>query len=555
MHFALCLWGIVRSLRYTINSLRQYCLNPITNGGHTYEIYMHTYKFKGSYSRARSHEVNIQLNFSEWSLLNPDHIYVEDQDLFDSKMNLTEYQTMGDPWHNNYESFRNHLRALNSLNYLATTVEKDSKHKHFDALVFLRPDATYLNELPYYLMEHFQDTLFLPDFHRSCQGGEYNDRMAMGDLRSALVYGKRYQNALEYSRRKPLHSETFTYDTLHEGNVTVKEIPFRFKRTRANGAFHVRDEKAIVSPRQQKPEQQYKTTLALRMVYTVLEEVTNHKVYIWNHDDHENLYCKPNPYLSLEDCIAYRRKSRHKRLKGLLSNQSAALDPDDGDEEGLLGAKETTFAHRATGQRAEISGVLLPSDLSVVGSQITSSSTSTGTSADRPKTQRGQQLRGRSPAGHPHSPGAGTAQGVRARSRARATRARAHGQQGEVGGWVEGPVQGQTEGRGVPESGRRGQNGPGSSPTPATAMARAGTVPNPQETEALLAAQRRRQQQRQDRQDKLQLRRDAESFAVAVGNSNKAPSAAKSPEGTSEEATAVTRPTVTKRRAAQRLHQ
>lgn len=115
MHIAICLWGIVRSLRYTIDSLRQHCLDPIISGGHTYEIFMHTYRFSGTYTGLRSGEVEVQLNFSEWNLLTPDHVYVEDQDLFDQQVNYSKYQSLEDPWHNNYASFTNHIRALNSL--------------------------------------------------------------------------------------------------------------------------------------------------------------------------------------------------------------------------------------------------------------------------------------------------------------------------------------------------------------------------------------------------------------------------------------------------------
>jgi len=310
MHFAICVWGIARSLSFTVDSIHKYCLDPIINAGHTYEIYMHTYNFSGVYVNERSHEMGVQLNFSEWQILKPDHIFIENQDEFDRSTDYKAYHTMGDPWHNEFVSFQNHLRAMNSLNYLAHVVEKESKKKHFDGIMYLRPDVTYLNELPFYLLEHVRNTLFLPDFHRSCRGGEYNDRMAMGDLRSGLIYGKKFEGALEYSKTHLLHSEKFMHDYLVMNNVTVKEIPFRFRRTRAKGEFHVRDGTAIVSPQKQKPHQEYQTNFLLRWIYTLIEMVTDHSVYVWNHDDDENLYCKPHPYLSRKQVQQYRKLSR-----------------------------------------------------------------------------------------------------------------------------------------------------------------------------------------------------------------------------------------------------
>jgi hypothetical protein len=69
-----------------------------------------------------------------------------------------------------------------------------SKRKQVDAVVFLRPDVQIISELPVYLVPRFglgSQTVFVPDFHRSCDGGELNDRMAMGNLPAALAYGKR----------------------------------------------------------------------------------------------------------------------------------------------------------------------------------------------------------------------------------------------------------------------------------------------------------------------------------------------------------------------------
>lgn len=66
----------------------------------------------------------------------------------------------------------------------------------------------------------------------------------MGDLSAALVYGRKFEHALNYSVRRPLHSEKFTFDYLsaasQRGELRVLEMPFRFRRTRAKGAVHDR---------------------------------------------------------------------------------------------------------------------------------------------------------------------------------------------------------------------------------------------------------------------------------------------------------------------------
>eukprot|EP00601_Ochromonadales_sp_CCMP2298_P015942 CAMPEP_0173237802 /NCGR_PEP_ID=MMETSP1142-20121109/12265_1 /TAXON_ID=483371 /ORGANISM="non described non described, Strain CCMP2298" /LENGTH=261 /DNA_ID=CAMNT_0014168557 /DNA_START=133 /DNA_END=918 /DNA_ORIENTATION=- len=244
----------MRSLRYTIHSLHHFMLTPIRRSGNTYEIFMHTYNFSGVYENARNNEVAAQLNFSDWKILKPDHILVEDQDEYDKYANYEQYMDMGDPWHNDYVSFRNHLRALHALQQLAIALEEASHQR---------------------------------------QGGEYNDRMALGDMDSALVYGRRIEHALEYSRRNPLHAEKFIYGHLTASNVTVLEVPLRFRRVRSSGDEHYRDSH-VPSPDEQ-PEHVYRTPWVLRQIYGVIEATTGG--YVWNHNDRDNVYCRPHSYL------------------------------------------------------------------------------------------------------------------------------------------------------------------------------------------------------------------------------------------------------------------
>ena len=97
------------------------------------------------------------------------------------------------------------MRALHSLHQLALAVQaadtqarRNASLPHtarpYDAVIFLRPDVALLHPLPVRLLELFpHDTLFVPDFHRSCDGTEYNDRFAMGGLGPALTYGRRFR--------------------------------------------------------------------------------------------------------------------------------------------------------------------------------------------------------------------------------------------------------------------------------------------------------------------------------------------------------------------------
>jgi hypothetical protein len=221
MHIAICIWGLLRSLRFTIHSYHIFILKALIHRGHTYDTFLHTYSLSKNYTNIRNHEKSIVLDFSEWKLLHPNYVYVENQDEFDASINYPLYRKKGDPWNNDYYSFSNHIRALNSLHHVTLVVESVSKYRNYDAILFLRPDVQFLHPLPVSLLElssiHKSKSFwFIPDFHRSCDGSELNDRMAMGSLSAGLEHGKKLQTAFLYSQHHILHAEKFSYDHLYQ---------------------------------------------------------------------------------------------------------------------------------------------------------------------------------------------------------------------------------------------------------------------------------------------------------------------------------------------------
>lgn len=384
MRVAICIWGLLRSLRYTIDSFEEHILTAFHRYNVSYDIYVHTYNISGSYQNTRNHEKSVTLNISEWQLLRPNYIYIENQDELDSRLNYSLFESSGDPWHNDFASFKNHMRALNSLYHLTQVVESAHIQRPYDAVVFLRPDVRFLTDLPLQLLFHastMQETdLFVPDFHRSCQGNEFNDRMALGKVEAVLTYGKKFETAYEFSLHHKLHAEKFTYHQLttysgisplnnnshssnlrvnHHGHgLRVREVPFRFQRIRASGDIHLRDYEAVTPAHQAHLEQQgeyfvghgKRTPWILRMFYTLLEVLTLGQVYVWNHDDHGNVFCHPHPYI---DPVTLHHLQQH-YSQSSVSAFSAFNQPEQQQQDGPKIQPVTSTSHLALQGRDRI---------------------------------------------------------------------------------------------------------------------------------------------------------------------------------------------------------
>ncbi len=223
----ICFFGLLKSLKYTINSIHNNILRELIINGYYINIYLHTYDLK-TLTNKRNNEKDIKLNVNDYKLLEPDFLSITSQSAFDSILNLSRYLIKGDPWPENPKvSLLNLLRQLNSLN----VVTKMHSSKNYLIYLYLRPDIKYLNKFDVNIIRNYKkNELYTPSWGTF---GGLNDRMCLGDKQTILKYGNRIAYAANYSKTNKLHSETFLKNVM-SGHV-IKDIKLKAHRVRANG--------------------------------------------------------------------------------------------------------------------------------------------------------------------------------------------------------------------------------------------------------------------------------------------------------------------------------
>jgi len=237
MKIALGFWGLTRSLKYTHASIQENILDVLKNNNIEYTIFMHTYCVDGLYSNPRAGEKNITLDNDEHKLLNADKIHIDNQDEIKEKINLKKYRSRRDPWKTNYKTVDNFILAMYSKTCLCGMIH-DAKIE-YDYVLFLRPDVKYVNKLKINWFKTVTDRVIcIPNFQLSKR---FNDRFAITNMKNYLLYGSLFNKLHNYSKRNPLHSETYIATMLKKNGVRWVPVRFYFMRTRAGGKIDKRD--------------------------------------------------------------------------------------------------------------------------------------------------------------------------------------------------------------------------------------------------------------------------------------------------------------------------
>jgi hypothetical protein len=241
---AICFWGLTRSLKYTINSIKKCIFEPLSKSGIVFDIYLHTYIIDGKYSNPRAKE-DVFLDNEEYKLLKPTYYKIENQSVVSKKINFEKYKSMANPWALD-STFNFHLLALWSLQQV--TKLWSLRSEEYSNIMYCRPDVEYLCPIDIRLLQQQSNDIYITNFaHFANKKVDQNkfgmgaDRFAIGKPQIMKIYGNRFDEAYIYSKTRELYSRTFLEDTLNKHNIKIKFINFTFIRIRANGRKSKKD--------------------------------------------------------------------------------------------------------------------------------------------------------------------------------------------------------------------------------------------------------------------------------------------------------------------------
>lgn len=235
---AICFFGLTRSLKYTIDSIRTFLLDPLLLAGIAYDVYVHTYNSSIVFS-PRAGERNLNIEWSDYKLLHPKRFQIDSAELISNALVNPRMQHIlknGDPWKEKkpHITLRNHVLALYSIKVL-TDMWLNSKCK-YDAVIVTRSDLYFFQPLELSLITGIQTgNIYIPSWGK---WGGLNDRFALGAPDVMEAYGHRYNMVDEYVVNRPLHAESFVKAILTNKGWSINFLPcFAFSRVRANGVM------------------------------------------------------------------------------------------------------------------------------------------------------------------------------------------------------------------------------------------------------------------------------------------------------------------------------
>jgi len=234
MKFCICFFGVIgRSLNHTIKSIENNIFNVLKSNNIEYDVYIHN-NYIETITCPRAQESNCKINNLIYKELNPTRYNETPQEDFDASYNWESIFKNGDMHRDNFESIKNAIRELHSIQQV-TRLWKDAPK--YDFYLYLRPDLLYTTELDIELILtniHKNNSIFTPDWGKFLG---FNDRIYGGGYETILKIANRIDNIEELieNTRIQYNAELYMKQIISKFKIDVIYIKIKGLRVRANG--------------------------------------------------------------------------------------------------------------------------------------------------------------------------------------------------------------------------------------------------------------------------------------------------------------------------------
>jgi hypothetical protein len=236
---AIIFFGLARSTRFTIDSIRANVLDPNDRPG-LETVRVCSLNMIDRIHNPRSKEVNARLDPADQFLLDCDSYLICRQSEDDIAAHLALAQRQADFFHDGWASTRNLLFQLLSLKR-AWALAQSVLPRRFDYYMFARPDLKYLDPVDFGdIISRLprRNSIAVPAWQPF---GGLNDRFAFADAEAAAHYANRLDCVEGYCRQRPLHSERLLLHAMRQGGCCVVPLGLRAQRIRADGRHRGED--------------------------------------------------------------------------------------------------------------------------------------------------------------------------------------------------------------------------------------------------------------------------------------------------------------------------
>lgn len=233
---AILFFGLTRSLKKTIESLKKNLFDILTANGIDYDIFIHTYIINGPYHNKWTNEhTESYENEDIEGLLHPKYILKDNQDDVIKQIPFDDYYTKLGNWTGMSDDMtkyliRNMCLALYSKKQITKLFE--TVKGEYEYGIIIRPDL--LLEGPFdtnWLHELNDSNIIVPeeDWFTGC-----NDRVCIGTPSIILYCGTLFDSLLDYSKQNSIVSEQFFLNKLNEKNINIIKKKIDYKTLRMN---------------------------------------------------------------------------------------------------------------------------------------------------------------------------------------------------------------------------------------------------------------------------------------------------------------------------------